>query len=108
MEVNLSNWLVSTVRLYPSNVKVAEVEVFGRSGSLNVTLMYVDRSSPDVIKTAWKFATFTDTHTSDTVIVTLYRLTGEVLEDNLYMVLATDYTWGQIYLLDIIKLIGAV
>jgi len=109
MIIKLSDWLISTVKLYPPNVKVASVMIGTVVYSHYVTLLYAERSSSEnVITVVWKFESHRNEKLSSSTIVALHRMTGETLIDNINYPLKSDYTWGEVFLQETIKLIGAV
>jgi hypothetical protein len=112
MNINISNWLISQVQLYPPNSPAASGGVTNTSTvvSLNVTLYFVTVNSPcGNIEIAWVFNGSTGYTISSTYLSRFYRMdTGSTLYiPSSNVVFNLSYTWAQVLLIECISISGA-
>ena len=110
MIVKVSDWLISTVKRYRPMSTAATMYVGNVYYTLYVTLIYAGRDpSADVVKVVWKFDGAKDVKLRDSAIDRLDRLDGRgALFTGLNYVIQSDFTWGEVYLQEEIKVVGAV
>jgi len=110
MKINISNWLISQVRLYPPNSPA----VLGLNTSANATvyltvsLYFLTTNDPcGNIKIAWVFGGSTSTPISATQIQNLYRMDSGTTFYSTQKTYNLNYTWGQVLLIECISISGA-
>jgi hypothetical protein len=110
MIVKLSDWLISTARLYPSNVVCCRIVVGSIIRDHAVSLLYLTRdASANTITAVWHFTTNTGNVINTTTIRDIFHLTGMYFSiTGLNIVIPLSYTWGQVVLHETVTLIGAV
>ena len=110
MKINISNWLISQVQLYPPNSPaVLGLNTSANAGVyLTVSLYLLTTNDPcGNIKIAWVFGGSTSTSISVTKITDLYRMDSGATFYSPNITIPMNYTWGQVLLIECISISGA-
>jgi hypothetical protein len=109
MIVRLSNWLISTLRsyAYPAAVCTLRVGTSTAYHRVNLASLNADPSA-GTITVVFVFIDRTTVRLSDSIIVDLFNFNAPVIASNVNVTIPSNYTWGQVALVDTITLIGAV
>jgi hypothetical protein len=109
MIVKLSDWLTSTLRLYRYPASICGVRVGTASFIQNVRLTYLSSDpSAGTVTAVFLFTEATAAKLKDSTIWGLYRFTSAEITRDLNVTIPSEYTWGQVALMETITLIGAV
>jgi hypothetical protein len=110
MRIILSDWLMSTIRLYEYPVVVCEIAPVTGGVVIYqaVTLVSVIRNpSENTITLVFVFTRALDWRLNNTSVRYLRRFAGPRLTGLLGLVIPSEYTWGQVALVEVIGLTGA-
>jgi hypothetical protein len=113
MIVRLTDWLISTLRSYEYSALVCDLilnylaDSEPISQSVRLISLNADPSAR-TITAVFTFVNMTDTELKYTTIVNLYHFTGFTIASDVNITIPSEYTWGQVALVEIITLVGAV
>jgi hypothetical protein len=113
MIVRLSDWLTSTLRSHEYSALVCSLILNyleysePRRQSVRLVSLNADPSTR-TITAVFRFVNLTDEELRHTTIVELYHFTGFTIASNVNVTIPSEYTWGQVALVETITLVGAV
>jgi len=109
MIVKLSDWLTSMVTKYSYPKQIAKINTGTAIMLHNVRLTSIATDpAANTITLTYIFTTATTVRLNSTTIIDLYRFGGSSLVPGINLVIPSSYTWGQVALVQQIRLIGAV
>ena len=109
MIVKLSDWLISMLRLhrFPAVICVLRFGATPVEHRVRLASVNADRST-NTITVVFTFVDNLDAKLNMASIVVLNHFAGYIIVNNANVIIPSEYKWGQVALVETIKLIGAV
>jgi hypothetical protein len=109
MIVRLTDWLTSTLRLYTYPAPVCLLTISSVSYTQRVRLASLQAGpSAGTITAVFVFTERTTNRLNESTISTPTRFTGGSLGITVSLTIPSEYTWGQVALVETVTLVGAV